>query len=82
VGPYQSGNTDGVFDSRSLIYTNIVPKGAAINDAYTIKALGKFLKNFKKKRPAIAQQQWWFRWNNMPVHTAASMKEWMAVKGI
>jgi histone-lysine N-methyltransferase SETMAR len=70
------------FDSRGLIYTHIVPKGAAINAAYTIKVLGKFLEHFKKKRPAMAAQQWWFHWDNAPVHTAASVKEWMAAKGI
>jgi hypothetical protein len=36
---------------------HIVPRGTAINATYTIKALGKFLEHFKKKRPAMAQQQ-------------------------
>jgi hypothetical protein len=39
------------FDSRGLIYTHIVPRGASINVTYTIKVLGKFLEHFKKKRP-------------------------------
>jgi histone-lysine N-methyltransferase SETMAR len=30
----------------------------------------------------MAAQQWWFHWDNAPVHTAASVKEWMAAKGI
>jgi hypothetical protein len=28
----------------------------------------------------MAQQQWWFYWDNAPVHPATTMKEWMAVK--
>jgi hypothetical protein len=44
-------------DSVNLIYMHIVPRGAAINATYTIKALGKFMEHFKKKRPAMAQQQ-------------------------
>ncbi len=47
-----------IFDYWSLIYMHIVPRGAAINAIYTIKALGKFLEHFKKKRPTMAQQQW------------------------
>jgi histone-lysine N-methyltransferase SETMAR len=71
------------FDSRGLIYMHIVPRGASINVAYTIKVLGTFLEHFKKKRPAMAAQQWWFHWDNAPVHTAATpVKEWMAAKGI
>jgi histone-lysine N-methyltransferase SETMAR len=58
------------------------PRGASINCTYTIKVLVTFLEHFRKKRPAIAQQQWWFQWDNTPVHTAASMKEWLAAKGI
>ncbi len=47
-----------------------------------IKVQGKFMDHFKKKRPTMAQQQRWFHWNNAPVHTAASLKGWMVVKGI
>ncbi len=39
------------FDSRGLIYTHIVPRGAKINAMYIVKALGTFMKHFKKKRP-------------------------------
>jgi hypothetical protein len=45
------------FDSHGLIYTHIVPWGTSINNTYTIKVLGKFTDNFKRKRPAMAQQQ-------------------------
>jgi hypothetical protein len=70
------------FDSQGLIYMHIILRGAAINTIYTKKALGKFMGHFKKKRPAMAQQQWWFRWD-APAHTATSMKEWTAgAKGI
>jgi hypothetical protein len=34
--------------------------GTSINATYTIKGVGKFLENFKKKRPTIAKQHWWF----------------------
>jgi hypothetical protein len=30
----------------------------------------------------MAQQQWLFHWENAAVHTAASMKDWMAAKEI
>jgi hypothetical protein len=70
------------FYSRGMIYTHIAPWGASINATYTIKVLVTFLEHFKKKMPTMAQQQWWFHWDNAPVHTATSLKEWMAVKGI
>jgi hypothetical protein len=70
------------FDSWELIYMLIVPRGAAIITTYTIKALCKFMEHFKKKRPTMAQQQWRLQWDNASVHTATSVKEWMAVKGI
>ncbi len=60
----------------------VTSRGTALNATYTIKALGKFLEHFKKKTLAMAQQQWWFHCDNALVHTATSVKEWMATKGI
>jgi hypothetical protein len=69
------------FDSHGLIYTHIVPRGTAISATYTIKVLVMFMDHFKKKRPTMAQQQWWFHWGHSPVHTAGTM-ELIAAKGI
>jgi hypothetical protein len=69
------------FDSRGLIYTHIVPRGASINATYTIKVLGTFLEHFKKERPAMAAQQWWFHWDNAPVHSATSVKSGWRQRG-
>jgi hypothetical protein len=38
------------FDSRGLIYSHIVPKGAKINANYIVKVLGIFLKKLRQKR--------------------------------
>ena len=70
------------FDSKGLIYTLIIPRGATINAAYTVKVLRLFMKNFKSKRPIMAQQEWFFHWDNAPVHTAAVVKDWFAANGI
>ena len=70
------------FDSKGLIYTNIVPRGASVNSDYIVKALGSFLKNFRKKRPKMAARDWWFHWDNAPVHTATVVQNWLAARGI
>jgi histone-lysine N-methyltransferase SETMAR len=70
------------FDSKGLVYTHIVPRGATINAIYTVKVLGIFMKNLKKKRPAMLQQEWFFHWDNAPVHTAAVVKNWLAANAV
>jgi hypothetical protein len=45
---------------------------------YILKAMGKFLVHLKKKRPEMVQQEWFFHWDNTPVHTAASVKKGFA----
>jgi histone-lysine N-methyltransferase SETMAR len=40
------------------------------------------MKQLKKKRPAMVAQQWWFHWDNAPVHTAAVVQEWLAAHGV
>jgi hypothetical protein len=50
------------FYNRRLIYSHIVPKGSSVNGKYIVKALGNFLKQLKKKKPQMVQQEWWFHW--------------------
>jgi hypothetical protein len=68
------------FDNEGLIYTNYVPKGQTVNANYIVDALSKFLATFKKKRPNMAAQEWFFHWDNALVHTAAIVKDWMAAR--
>ena len=63
------------FDAKGLIYTNIVPRGETVNAKYIIKAQGSFM-----KQPILSEQEWFFNWDNAPVHTAAVVREWMAAK--
>ena len=51
-----------------------------VNANYIMDALGKFLKIYKQKRPKVAFLEQFFHWDNAPVHTAAVLKDWMAVK--
>ncbi len=48
--------------------------------SYIVEALGNFLKVFRQKRPEMAAGDWWFHWDNTPVHTAAMVKDWMAAR--
>ena len=70
------------FDSRGLIYTNIVPRGTPVNAAYIVKALAVFWKKLKKKRPQMAAGDWFFHWDNAPVHTAAIVQDWLAAREV
>jgi histone-lysine N-methyltransferase SETMAR len=70
------------FDSKGLIYTNIVPRGSMVNANYIVKALGTFMQHLKKKRPEMVSREWFFHWDNAPVHTAAVVKMWLAANNI
>jgi histone-lysine N-methyltransferase SETMAR len=70
------------FDCRGLMYIHVVPRGAKINAMYIVKALDTFMKHFKKKRPEMASREWFFHWDNGPVHTAAVVQDWLAANQI
>ena len=70
------------FDNKGVIYTNYVPKGTKVNSAYIINAMPTFLKHFKKKRPGMSAGEWFFHWDNAPVHTATDVQEFLGKKGI
>jgi hypothetical protein len=70
------------FDNKGLVYSHIVARGVPINANYIVKVLGLFMKQLKKKRPAMVAQQWWFHWDKAPVHTAAVVQEWLAAHSV
>jgi hypothetical protein len=41
------------------------------------KALTRILKVLKEKRLTMTARNWWFHWDNSPVHTAAVVTNWM-----
>jgi hypothetical protein len=44
--------------------------------------LGKFMEHLRKKRSLRVEEEWWFHWDNAPVHTAVKVKVWFATKSI
>jgi hypothetical protein len=70
------------FDSRSLIYTHIASRSATINAPYVVDVLGKFWRSLRLKRPELLSQQWFFHWDNAPVHTAALVSDWIDAHGV
>jgi len=70
------------FDAKGLVYTKIVPKGTKVNGNYIVKVLSTFMKQLKKKRPAMAAGEWFFHWDNAPVHTAVVVRNWLAAREV
>jgi hypothetical protein len=70
------------FNSKGLIYKHIIPGGSTVNTAYIVKVLDIFMRHFKKKRPVMAEQPWFFHWDNAPVHTAAIVQDWLVAHDV
>ena len=59
-----------VFISRGLIYTHIVSRVPTIDANCTLKALGNFMRQLKKKGLVMVEQKGFFRWDNASVNSA------------
>jgi Transposase (partial DDE domain) len=70
------------FDNKGIIYTNYVPRGTTVTATYIVEALSRFLVHFRKKRPEMAESEWYFHWDNAPVHTAAVVQTFIAKHNI
>jgi histone-lysine N-methyltransferase SETMAR len=70
------------FDAKGLIYTYYVPRGTMVNATYIVEALGSFMKILKKKRPGMAAGEWFLHWDNAPVHTAATVTDWLVARRV
>jgi hypothetical protein len=54
------------------IYTHITLRRTTINGIYVVDVLSRFWKNLLLKRPEKMSQEWFFHWDNAPVHTTSS----------
>jgi hypothetical protein len=70
------------FDSKGLIYSHIIPRGSIVNAAYIVKVLDVFIMHLRKKRFILLEQGWFFHWDNAPVHTAASVQDWLTAHSV
>ena len=65
------------FDTQGMVNTNCVPMGETVNAAFFLESLQRFMKTFKAKRPEIAAEEWFMHWENAPVHTAKSVRDFL-----
>jgi hypothetical protein len=70
------------FHTSGIIYSNYIPKGKTVNAEYVKRVLATFLKVFREKRPIMWSQEWFLHRDNAPVHTAASIQNYLAAKGV
>ena len=70
------------FDNRGMIYRHLAEKGAKINAEYVIDILKRFLHILIRKRPELAAGEWHLHWDNAPVHSTKSVKDFLTKRGV
>ena len=66
------------FDDSGSVYEHYASVGTKINGDYIIEVLRKFLRILPRKRPLLAEEGWLLHCDNAPVHTATSVKTFLA----
>ena len=69
------------FDSEGIVHTEFVPRGHTVNQFYYRKILEKLRNRVVRLRSSIADN-WMLHHNNEPRHTAITVIEFFAKKGI
>jgi len=69
------------FDSEGIVHTEFVPQGHTVNQFYYCEILERLRKRVVRVRPSIADN-WMLHHDNAPCHTAISVIEFSAKKGI
>ncbi len=70
------------FNAKGVIYMNYVPKGKPVNAEYVKKSLARFLDVFRQTKMIMLSQEWFLHRDNVLVHTADSVQQFLAAKGI
>ena len=68
------------FDSEGIVHTEFVPQRHTVNQFYYREILERLRKRVVRVRPSIADN--WMLYHNAPCHTAISVTEFLAKKGI
>ena len=63
------------FNTKGLIYTTIAPMKETVNANSNMKALPRFMKALRQKRPDLVATGWCFYWDSALIHTAAKVRE-------
>ena len=69
------------FDSEGIVHTEFVPQGHTVNQFYYREILKRLRKRVVRLRPSITDN-WMLHHHNAPCHTATSVIECLAKKGI
>jgi len=69
------------FDSEGTVHTEFVLQGHTVNQFYYREILERLRKRVVRVRPSIADN-WMLQHDNAPCHTAISVIEFLAKKGI
>ena len=70
-----------LFDSQGIVHTEFVPQVRTVNRFYCRAILERLRKRVVRVRPSIADN-WRLHHDNAPCHTAISVIEFLAKKGI
>ena len=69
------------FDSQGIVHKEFVPQGQTVNKQYYREVLERLKKRVHRVRPEFADT-WMLHHDNAPCHTAISVNEFLAKKGI
>lgn len=69
------------FDSCGIVHKEFVPSGQTVNQVYYRQVLERLRKRVNRVRPDIARN-WILHHDNAPCHTALSVSQYLASKGI
>jgi len=79
----RQNNVADFFDIRGIIHYEFVPTRQTVNQVYCLEVLERLREKVRWKRPELfANNSWILHHDSAPVHTALSVREFLATKQI
>ena len=67
---------------RGIVHYEFLPTGQTVNQVYYLEVLKRLREKVRQNRPKLLANNSWILHHNAPVHTALSVREFLATKQI
>ena len=70
------------FDHKGIVHNEFIVQGQTVNQRYYLEVLTRLRESVRRERPGLWPEKWILHHDNIPVHDALRVREFLAKNSI